>query len=59
MKIQSGVIATVTALATFSTQINNRVFLTLDPPIHLAAAKAFFAMGLSSANTLAVKISEN
>jgi len=59
VKIQRAIIATVTAFATSPTQVNNRVFLSLDPPIHLAFAKASFAIGLSSANTFTVKISES
>lgn len=58
MKIKSRVISAIPTLAALSTQIGNRVFFALNPTQHLALAKAFLAIRLSSFHSFAVKVRE-
>lgn len=58
MKIQRSVITAVAAMKALAAQIKNRVFLALNPAIHLILAQTFFAVGMDSPRTLAIKIGE-
>lgn len=58
VKFKSSVIFTITTLGTFAAQIDDSRFLPFDPTVHLAAAQAFLAVGMNSADAFAIKGAE-
>jgi len=56
MEIQSRVIPAITALAALAAQVDNGLFLPLNPAHHLALTQTLLAVRMNSSNSFSIKV---